>query len=60
MDNYQKTFNNVRVQLIHSISIAHPRKIKVDIRFSFDTQFIFDFDVCVGIEENVVLNQEVA
>ena len=37
-----------------------PRKIKVGIRFSFDTLFIFDFDVCVGIKENSVLNQEVA
>ena len=47
------------MQLIHSSSNAHPWKIKVGIRFSFDTLFIFDFDVCVGIEENLVLNQEV-
>ena len=47
-------------KLIHSISNACPRKIKVAIRFSFDIMFIFDFDVCVGVEENLVLNQEVA
>ena len=27
----------------------------VGIRFSFDTLFFFDFDVCVGIEENLNL-----
>ena len=42
------------------ISNARHRKIKVGIRFSFDTLFTFDFDVCVGIEENLVLNREVA
>ena len=45
--------------LIHSISNARPRKIKVGILFSFDTLFIFDFNVCVGIEENLVLTEEV-
>ena len=39
-------------------SNARLRKIKVGIRFSSDTLFIFDYDVCVGIEENLVLNQE--
>ena len=47
------------MRLIHFISNARPRKIKVGIRFSFDTLFILDFYVCVGIEENLVLNQEV-
>ena len=47
------------MQLIHSISNARPQKIKGGIRFSFGTLFIFDFDVCLGIEENLVLNQEV-
>ena len=37
-----------------------PGKSKLaGIRFSFDTLFIFYFDVCVGIEENLVLNQEI-
>ena len=27
--------------------------------FTFDALFIFDFDVCVGIEKNLVLNEEV-
>ena len=40
------------MRLIHSISNARPRKIKVGIRFSFDI-------VCVGIEENLALSQEV-
>ena len=47
------------MRLIHSVSNARSRKIKVGIQFSFNTLFIFDFDVCVGIEENLVLNQEV-
>ena len=47
------------MRLIHSISNALPRKIKVGIRFFFDSLFIFDFDVCEGIEENLVLNEEV-
>ena len=59
MDNYQKTFT-IKLQLIHSISNARPLKIKVGMRFSFDNLFIFDFDVCIEIEENLVLNQEVA
>ena len=45
---------------VHSVSNARPWKIKVGIRFSFDILFIFDFDVCVGIGENLLLNQEVA
>ena len=36
-----------------------PWKIKVGMQFSFHTLFIFDFDVCVGIQENLVLKQEV-
>ena len=28
-----------------------PWQIKVGIRFSFDTLFIFDFDICVATEE---------
>ena len=45
---------------MQSVSTARPWKIKVGIRFSFDILFIFDFDVCVGIEEYLVLNQKVA
>ena len=42
-----------------SVSNARPQKFKVDIRVSFDILFIiFDFDVCAGIEKNLVLNQE--
>ena len=29
-------------------------------KFSFDTLFVFDFDVRVEIQENFVLNQKVA
>ena len=34
------------MHFIHSISNARHRKIKDGIRFSLDTLFIFDFDVC--------------
>ena len=47
------------MRLIHSTGNTCPRKVKVGIRFSFDTLFIFDSDVCVGIEKNLVLNQKV-
>ena len=47
------------MRLIHSISNARLRKIKVGIWFSFDTLFIFDFDVCEENEESLVLNQQV-
>ena len=44
-----------------SISNARLRKIKEKIIwFSFDTLFIFDFNVCVGTEGNLMLIQEVA
>ena len=45
---------------INSLAIHGRWKIKVGISFLFDIMFIFDFDVCVRIEENLVLNQEVA
>ena len=48
------------MHFVHSISNARPWKIKDGIRFSFDILFIFDFDVCVGTEENLMLKQEVA
>ena len=56
--NYQKTFNNECILSILLVMHA-PRKIKDGIRFSFDILFIFDFDVCVGTEENLMLKQEV-
>ena len=40
--------------------IQAPGKSKLAYGFLSDALFIFDFDVCVGIEENLVLNQEVA
>ena len=48
-----------KVEGVHNYSNSRPRQIKVGIRFSFDTLFIFDFDICAGIEENLVLNQKV-
>ena len=41
------------LNVINAIIDSRPLKIKVGIRFSFDTLYI-------GIEENLVLHQEVA
>ena len=41
------------LNIIYAIIDSRPLKIKVGIRFSFDTLYI-------GIEENLVLHQEVA
>ena len=37
-----------------------PGKSKLAYGFLLDTPFTFDFDVSEGIEENLLLNQEVA
>ena len=51
-------FRRIQIFFISQFRKIHISQNPVS-RF-LDTLFIFDFDVCVGIEENLVLNPEVA